>query len=342
VFDARKFPAGMALLLILFAAAAGSFAAPAAADDGEPASPPDSLAAPGVPMTGSGTEDDPYVLDVDALLEGGYGLIVAAEDSIPFAEGTSDTVLIEAPRVGVAEIVRRIGEKMERDDLATENMSFTSLTTVLARKHGEIEPGRKDEWTIYESADRVTRAEGGVNHTARLWSRERKFEDGELVEEKIEDDIEADWGSITEAAGNVPFSLVSGDAYDYTIEDRILIGRHLVYAVGFAPRSRFKPLPSGTVWIDWNDFGIRRMEGSLEGAMPLPVVIKAFPFFRFRQRNLDGRWVPQDLVARIELRRVLPGVPSEIEFSWRVVDLEIDGVAYPDPEGIPIPTGGGR
>ena len=54
------------------------------------------------PAGGSGTEDDPYVIDVDELLRGGYGLMVASEDTIPFAAGTIDTILVTAPRVTVA------------------------------------------------------------------------------------------------------------------------------------------------------------------------------------------------------------------------------------------------
>lgn len=308
--------------------AAAVFAFPALAGE----SAPDTAAvAPALPMTGSGTEDDPYVVDVDALLKGGYGLIVAEEDTIPFAEGTSDTVLVSAPRVGIAEIVRRIGRKMERDALTMGEMTYTALTTVVARKHGEDDPDGEDEYTMYEAADRFSHGEGDVVHSARLWSRERKFRDGEVVDEKVDDEVSAEWEQIAGTTGDIPFSLLTGDAYDYAVVDRKLIGRHLIYAVSFEPRNRFKALPSGTVWIDWSDFAIQRMEGSLEGAMPLPLLIKDVPYFRYRQRQVDRYWVPRDLEAKIVLRKVLPRIPAELELRWEAVDFSIGGREIPDP-----------
>ncbi len=323
---------GVAWTLALLILCAGK--AVPAQDDGEAAGSAagDTVSAMSeLPMTGSGTEDDPFVVDVDALLEGGYGLLVAEEDTIPFAEGTSDTVLVTAPRVSIADIVRRIGRKMERDELAMGGMTYTALTTVVARKHGEAKQGRPDEYTIYESADRFSHGEGDVLHTARLWSRERKFSDGEMVDEKIDDEVSAEWEDIAGTAGDIPFSLLTGDAYDYSVVDRNLIGRHLVYGIRFEPKSRFRPLPSGTVWIDWSDFAIQRMEGSLEGAMPLPLVIKDVPSFRFRQRRVDGYWVPRDLSAKIVLRKVLPRIPAELEIRWEAVDYTIGGRKIPDP-----------
>ncbi len=275
---------------------------------------------------GSGAEDDPFVLDVDELLKQGFGLIVAAEDSIPFADGTADTVLITAPRVTVAEVVRRIGERMERESLAMGRHAYTTRTNVVMRKHGEVKEGRPVEIKVLEQADRVTESEGAIQ-IATLWKRERKLSDGEVVDEKVDDEVSADWQAVEEAAEqgmNVPFSLLTGDAYDYEIQERALIGEHLIYRVGFAPKTGFRAEPTGTVWIDYGEYVIRRMEGRVDAPFTMPPILKGIPEFRLRQEQVDGWWVPVEIYLRVELRRLLPGIPAEIELFWRSEDHEFE------------------
>jgi hypothetical protein len=269
-------------------------------------------------------------VDIDSLLIAGEGVLVAFEDTIPFAEGTLDTVLVAAPRVKIDEVVRRIGERMEADFYAIEQHEFTGVYTMIARD----DPADSSRYTVYEGADRIHRQVDGTFQYARLWQQERRYEDGELEKEKIEDEIEADWGHMSrDIAMAIPFSLESGDHYNYTILDRRLVGMNLVYKMRFSPKDQFAALPSGIVWVDYSDWVIRRIEAEMTGAVPLPMFLKSIPVYKVRRVKLGDWWVLKDAYARVELRKLpLLKIPRSVTFHFIASDHVINGVAYDEPE----------
>ena len=267
-------------------------------------------------------------VDIDSLLLAGEGVLVAFEDTIPFASGTIDTVLVAAPRVKIDEVVRRIGERLEADFYAIEHHEFTGIYTVIARD----DPADSSRYTVYEGAERIPRNDDGTLQYARLWQRERRYEDGEMKSEKVEDEIEAEWGNMSRQLA-IPFSLESGDQYNYAILDRKLVGMNLVYKMRFWPRDQFAALPSGVVWVDYSDWVIRRFEAKMTGAVPLPLILKSIPVYKLRRVKRGEWWVVSDAYVQAELRRIpLLNIPGSVTLHFRTRDHVINGVAYPDAE----------
>ena len=192
-------------------------------------------------------------IDVDTSLLDGHGVLLAFEDTIPFAVGTIETLLVSAKRMSVAEVVRLIGERMEADRASRKEHSFTAVTKAVIEF--EQKEGEPRKWETYEEADRMRFASDASYQTATLWKRERKYEGNELVEEKVDEEIDTTWddlsGAVMEA---VPFSLQSGHQFNYAIIDRKLLGMNVVYEVQYEPKSKFKALPKGRVWLDTSDF----------------------------------------------------------------------------------------
>ena len=169
----------------------------------------------------------------------------------------------------------------------------------------------------------------GSVQRVRVRSVERTYKDGVLDKEKTDDEIEADWDEITGSTAAIPFALES-DAYNYELAGRHLLGEHLIYEVRFTPKSRFAALPSGTVWLDWSDFVIRRLEAEYRDAVPMPLFLRAIPWFRMRRTQCGDTWFVQDVMARIELQEVWPGIPASVEMHTRLLDYTIDGVPCED------------
>ena len=281
--------------------------------------------------------DSLLVVDVDGVLRAGQGVFLAFEDTIPFAEGTLDTLLVAAPRVKVSEVVRWIGERLEADGARMKEHSFTGTVKVIALEKDEA--GGERPMAIYETVERYRLSGDGTYQYATLWSRERKFEGEELDKEEIEDEVEADWGELgARMIRSTPFSLHTGDAYNYAILDRRLLGLNVVYKMRFEPKSRFQALPSGTVWVDYGDFVVRRVEAEMIESVPFPLFVKAIPVYKLRRIQKGDFWVVYDVYTRIDLRPwPLLNMPHAIEVYYRTSRHEIGGLEYPDAEPDQLP-----
>ena len=260
----------------------------------------------------------------------GRGTFLAVEDTFSFSTDEYDTLLVAAPRVKVAEVIQAIGERIERDAYRIRSHEFTVLTTMIQRKDQDPASGN---FILYETAVRQRSARGEGTQSVLLWDRERKFEDGELVEEKHEEEeFKADWHEVGQSLTMaIPFAEKENLSYRYEIEDRKIVGDNVIYKILFEPKSRFDALPSGTVWVDYSDLVLRRIEARFTGTVPYPLFLKALPFLRLTQKKLGEFWLPHEMHARIELRKMpLPDWPNNIELHTVVKDQVINGVAYND------------
>ncbi len=255
---------------------------------------------------------------------------LAVEDTVSFSHNEYDTLLISAPRVKVEDVIKAIGERIERDENLIKSHEFTVLATMILHKDSDPESGN---FILYESAERRRIARGESVQSVLLWDRERIFKDGELDEEKHEEEeFKTEWHDIGQGVGMAqPFSTESGDQYKYEIEDRHIVGNNVVYKILFKPKSDFDALPSGTVWVDFSDLVLRRIEASFIDPVPYPLFLKAVPFIRITQRKLGDFWVADEVHTRIELRDApLPKWPSSFEMHTVIKDQVINGVAYND------------
>jgi len=290
------------------------------------------LAASCAAQEGSGTEDDPWLVDLDALLEQGFAVVITPEDTIALADAGVDTVRVQAPRLRVSELVRRIGERMESDYRRLGVLSVTSLSHVdLFWDNPDPARTKREE---HIEASRISVDADGEERTASLWRTVRKYEGGELVEEETEPEIVEQWQrDVAGQAMDMPFLLMTAGRYRYEILERVLIGDHLVFKIGFTPRSSFEPGLDGVVWIDYSDLVIRRMEGSVSGTSPVPLLIAAVPRFVWTQRPVGDHWLTDEVYAEITLTD-LPTLPDRVELRARLRDYVLDGEAQ-DAEATP-------
>lgn len=259
----------------------------------------------------------------------------AAADTIPLAGTWADTVVVEGPRVSIAEVVRRIGERMAADEERMGSHAWTRITRVIARPR-EGDDGERDR-TEYEVVERVRVGREGDVQQVRVRQVERRFKGGVLATEKVDDEVESHWNEIAATTEVMPFAL-EGDAYTYEIAGRHLVEDHLIYEVRFAPRSRFAALPSGTVWLDWSDYVIRRLEASFRDVVPMPLFLRAIPWVSVQRERCGAFWVVGEVSVRVELQGFWPGVPAWLEIHSRMIDHEIAGVPCEDLPAAPADT----
>ena len=282
------------------------------------------------PDQGSGTEDDPWLIDIDALLEQGYAVVITPEDTIPLADAGVDTVHVRAPRLRVSELVRRIGERMEADYRRIGEMSVTSLSKAVV--HWDDPDPAKARRKEFIEGERVSVDRDGEERIARLFLKTRSYEGGELVDEEDEPDVVENWQEdVVNVAMAMPFALVTAGQYRFEILERTLIGDHLVFKIGFTPKSRFEPGLDGVVWIDYSDLAIRRMEGSVSDPTPVPMFIASVPRLVWTQRPAGERWITDELHAWVTLTD-LPFMPDRVQLDVEMRDYVIDGVAYEEEE----------
>ena len=282
--------------------------------------------------------------ELDSLLLGGQGLVLAFEDTLAFDPATNDTLLVTAPRVTVGEVIEAIGRKMERDAYRMREYAYTALVTVIVRKSSDPGGGPEGgDYEIHESATRHHMGRDEGHQRVELWSRTRKFKDGELDEEEQDQEVRADWVDMPDPVLDaLPFMPGSGQRYEYEIVGRDLVGNSLIYQVRFAPKSRFEALPSGTVWVDYSNWVIRKIEASMIGAVPYPLFIESIPVYRMSQERFGDFWFVVDTYFRLELRALpLVGMPENFELKVELQDIQINGIDFgangePLPDPVPV------
>lgn len=267
---------------------------------------------------------------------------LAEEDTFSFDLPGLETMTVTARRITIEDIIRAIGERIEADQHKIRSQESTFLNTLIAY---DTDDPDCDDYTIYESADRQRINVDESLQSVALWQRERRFEDGKPVEDDKKDEKEkkqemtAEWHDLSETIGfAAPFDPASAEKYHYKIEDRMLVGNNVVYRIGFEPRNRFEALPSGTVWVDYTDLVLRRIEARYVDAVPFPVAIEAVPFLRITARKVGDFWVADQVHAKVRLHPLpIPKWPARIEMRMVMKDYEINGTAY-DDDGNPLPV----
>ena len=173
--------------------------------------------------------------------------------------------------------------------------------------------------------------------TVRLWQRVRKVEDGVVVEEEIDEKTETSWQDMEDAMMMaMPFTPGSGDRYRYTITGRELVGNDLIYRIDFVPKSRLEALPSGTVWVDYSHWVIRKLEARMTEVVPFPLFVDAVPVFRMSRERFGEYWFTTDMHLEIDLKKVpLVNNPRVIEVRVQLRDMVINGLPRSPESSVP-------
>jgi hypothetical protein len=285
-------------------------------------------AAPVWAQDGQGSEDDPYLLDLDELLKAGNAVIITPEDTVVMSETRVDTIRVTAPRLRVSEVVRRIGETMRQRELALESYVSTQVDRVVMYDSDDDRSETADR-NVYVTARRISRDPRGEMRNVRLYSREEEYRDGELKKSETEADIEQEWQEeIAENTMAMPFDLLTSGRFKYEIKERTLIGENLVFRIAFEPANVFETSMAGEVWIDYSDFVIRRMEGRIVGPSPMPLLVKAIPRFVLRFKQYGDYWTIGEFQGEIDLNGSVPRIPDYMVINGMMRDVEINGVSF--------------
>jgi hypothetical protein len=252
----------------------------------------------------------------------------AAETSKPTlaVEDTLHTTLpeeiVRAPRVTLDEILDRVAKGEAHRDSLMRDQQYTQVAFLTYVDTTKTPPVRRRQW---EQASRVYKKQPNKVREVPFRTKSQ-FKDADNFNVSSS-------GSMREQLVSFAFDARARRLYKFTIEDRKLVGGHLVYVIGFEPKSKLDPWPSGRVWVDTNDFIIGREELWYRGRSPNPMFFKSIDSCVLERSLVDGKWwVLTRILARVELTsatRLMAKVarqplPPIVDFSVVMQDWKVN------------------
>ncbi len=229
-------------------------------------------------------------------------------------------VLVSAPRVTLDEILDRVARgETRRDSLLRDERYLVTIRVV-----GHADDGRAPvllEETVGEAYKRRPAQSRWLE--LRHWQLHppKRGDLGVGVTVKTDDDM-------SEQIVSFAFQPSARRDFRFRIEDRRLLGDHLVYRLAFEPRSPLAlDLPSGTVWVDTRDYVIVRQEIVFRQS-PIPLFVRGIRRFVIERQQVGDVWVLSRLLARVETTLPLPRY-------GRSFDLGIQCSQYAINTGLP-------
>ncbi len=216
-------------------------------------------------------------------------------------------VLVRAPRVTLDEILDRVARGEARRDSLMRDQSFL-VTLRLVRDADRGHPAE----LLSELVQRVYKKRPDKVRVQVLRRYEAHPEKGGRTEVRLHARAGMD-----EEVVNFAFRPEAHRGFRYRILGRDLVGSHLVYRIGFEPRSLLDPTqPRGEVWVDTNDFVIVRQEVSFDRS-PAPPILKDVKRLVIERENVDGYWVLHRVLMRAEATVPLPKVGRRFDFAMQ-------------------------
>jgi hypothetical protein len=215
-------------------------------------------------------------------------------------------VLVHAPRVTLSEILDRVARGEARRDSLMQDQTFL-FTMRFVRGTAEKNAAPK---LLFETVTRMYKKRPDKSR-AQVLRDYRAF-----PKKKGSAGIGVTMGpGMNEDIVNFAFQPAARRDYRYRILGRDLAGNHLIYRLGFEPRSLLDPgAPHGSVWIDTNDFVIVRQEVGFAHS-PAPPLLKSIDRMVIERENVNGYWVLRRVLMRAELGVPLPKFGRSFDMS---------------------------
>lgn len=236
------------------------------------------------------------------LLDIPDSLRAAPETEVIDGKVRAGVTRIERKELTLQEILERCTQG-ERGKLAGhEDMSSTTTVRVVAYWD--------DKKVLNEQVYRDWTNRAGENRELQLAERELEFElvDGEWRPKPPEEDGKDREGGVQLSTDGfsdfteLPFFLEQPGEFDFELVERFLRGDHVIFRIAFRPKSSFKPLPSGTVYVDTTTYRIIHEEYHFE-QNPFPLFLKEISqVSRYWEELPTGEWVFTRLVMDAKLR----------------------------------------
>lgn len=263
------------------------------------------------------------------------GPAVAPADTARVGEGEVPRYLLRDPvrstarEMTLREIMARAVEG-ERTKLAGHHdMTFNAtLRSILTWKHKkEI---RDEVFLVYQDADGVEKSVRLVEKVARFrrqgdaWVPKRDSGDADEDSRKGTVRVQVEEGSRGADLSRLPFFLKDQEEYDFSLLDRTLEGDHVIFKIAFHPRSPWKPLPSGTVYVDTDAFRVIHEEFTFE-ENPAPVFLKDIERVSRHWTKLPGgEWVASEILARLHPNPAFGLLPGQVDVVLTLNDYRFD------------------
>jgi hypothetical protein len=237
--------------------------------------------------------------------------------------GVTDTTHVETRPITLREIIARAieGEKTKLE--GRQSLSYTMTVRSLALWDDKKKEIEDIILMAYTEASGYSKFVELNEHSSQY-----EYKDGNwvLVPDKTEMDssvrVASDgYADFTE----LPFFLEEQAEFDFELLGRTIEVDHVIFEIGFAPKSDFKPLPSGTIFIDTNDYRIIHEEFHF-AQNPFPLLLKGLNHMsRHWERLPTGEWVFTHVLADVELRGGYFGmIPDRVQFSLERSDFVFD------------------
>ena len=229
-------------------------------------------------------------------------------DSIPRYVIRDTTVSIASERT-LREIISRAVEGERTKFGGRHDMTYNATVRSILMWKGKKEV-RDVVLLIYEDDKGIRKS---IRLAEKVTKYKRKGSEWELNPDKEQSkvEVEVSAGRQGEDLTRIPFFLRNQEDYDFTLEERKLDGDHVIFKIRFRPRSTFKPLPSGIVYVDTNAFRVIHEEFTFE-QNPAPLLLKDIKRVSRQWTELPGgQWVVSRIMAEMSLQgawtRVIPG-----------------------------------
>jgi hypothetical protein len=274
---------------------------------------------------------------------GAAGPALAVEDTM---HTEVSEVLVRAPRVTLDEILDRVARGESRRDSLLRDQSFTATLRVMRKTVGKQAPE-----LFAESVSKVYRKKPGKVRSIALRTYELE-PDKKHGDEGDDNTLDADFSpGMGEELVNFAFRPENRRAFKFTIEDRKLLGDHLLYTLRFEPRSVLAVYePSGRVWVDTKDYVIVRQEIAFRQS-PVPLFLKSIRHMVVERTRAGDFWVLSRMLVRMEFTVPVPKLGRAIDFGMTFTDYTVNtdlpdslfaGSVKAAPAGVRVRVGSGR
>jgi len=229
------------------------------------------------------------------------GKIYSRWDSLPEIQVPETApVLIEDEHITVREIVERAAQGERTKLKGYRSMTFTSTVRAISfyKKKKEIE-----EYVVrvYSDKDGFTRR---VNLDESKVKYKREGDEWVLDEGEDKDPVKVQVETRRyNEFSDIPFFLEDTSEFDFKLIDRTLDGDHVVFEVAFRPKTDFKPLPYGVVFITTKGYRIIHEEYHFD-KNPFPLFLKDVKRMSRQWAQLpSGHWVFTKIQLELDLMK---------------------------------------
>ena len=243
--------------------------------------------------------------------------------------------LIEVPAPVVAETLQVRRKKLSLEEIIErsiegEKTKLAGRSSMVYTGNGRsvVEFRRKKE--IIDFVSRTYASDDGFERIVELGERTETYrrEDDAWVLDPDDtqdgDGFDVSDGGVNDFA-NLPVYLESTHEFSYELLDRFVQTDRVIFKVAFRPKSDFKPLPRGILYVDTDRYRIIHEEFAFD-RNPFPLLIRDLKRFSRQWEELPtGEWVWTKVRGEVELRADPFGrIPRRVTFAFERTDFAFD------------------